>query len=233
MRGVRAGVAGLVFGLVGLVLALIVGAELDLDRWGLAGVALVAMAAVGGGVMMGLRVLRSHRTAEASGVARVGFWPRAVARLVDEAVVIAGVVFLAMPVLGGVQEYLTAVPEPFQAGHASVSLAYWTILHARARQTVGKLLVGAVVVDASTLAPVGYPRAAARLVATVVSLLPFGLGFLWAAWDPDRQTFHDKIARTVVVKKADLAQRAGEPRRRRPCSIRASHGSVTVQTRQP
>ena len=30
--------------------------------------------------------------------------------------------------------------------------------------------------------------------------LAFGLGLLWAAWDPMRQTFHDKMAGTLVVR---------------------------------
>jgi len=33
-----------------------------------------------------------------------------------------------------------------------------------------------------------------------VSTLPFALGFLWAFWDPKRETWHDKIAGTKVVR---------------------------------
>lgn len=38
-----------------------------------------------------------------------------------------------------------------------------------------------------------------RALAGVLSCVPLGLGFLWAAWDKDRQTWHDKIAGTMVV----------------------------------
>jgi uncharacterized RDD family membrane protein YckC len=38
-----------------------------------------------------------------------------------------------------------------------------------------------------------------RALAGVLSCVPLGLGFLWAAWDKDRQTWHDKIAGTLVV----------------------------------
>lgn len=34
-----------------------------------------------------------------------------------------------------------------------------------------------------------------------VSGLVFGLGYFWAIWDKDGQTWHDKIAGTVVVKR--------------------------------
>ena len=38
-----------------------------------------------------------------------------------------------------------------------------------------------------------------RALSGVLSCVPLGLGFLWAAWDKDRQTWHDKIAGTMVV----------------------------------
>jgi len=39
-----------------------------------------------------------------------------------------------------------------------------------------------------------------RAVSILISLLPLGLGFLWALWDPAQQTWHDKIAGTYVIK---------------------------------
>jgi uncharacterized RDD family membrane protein YckC len=35
----------------------------------------------------------------------------------------------------------------------------------------------------------------------LVSLGCFGLGFLWALFDPEHLTWHDKISRTLVVRK--------------------------------
>ena len=35
----------------------------------------------------------------------------------------------------------------------------------------------------------------------LISYLPLGLGFFWALWDPEKRTWHDKIADTYVVKK--------------------------------
>jgi uncharacterized RDD family membrane protein YckC len=37
-----------------------------------------------------------------------------------------------------------------------------------------------------------------RAFGYIVSSLPLTVGFLWALWDPDSETFHDKIAGTRV-----------------------------------
>ena len=92
------------------------------------------------------------------------------------------------------------------AGLAAV-LAYWTILHAHGRQTVGKMVIGAVVVQ-TNLRTIGYGRALGRFFAEALSAIPFNLGYLWAIWDPEKQTFHDKIASTLVIRKADVPARS-------------------------
>jgi uncharacterized RDD family membrane protein YckC len=56
------------------------------------------------------------------------------------------------------------------------------------------------VVDENTGAIIGIPRAIVRNVARILSGLVFGLGYLWMLWDPRKQTWHDKIANTVVVR---------------------------------
>lgn len=60
---------------------------------------------------------------------------------------------------------------------------------------------GAVIVDMTTGQPIGMGRAFVRIVVANISLLAFGLGFLWMLWDPKSQTWHDKAARTLVVKR--------------------------------
>jgi uncharacterized RDD family membrane protein YckC len=60
---------------------------------------------------------------------------------------------------------------------------------------------GAVIVDMNTGQPIGMPRAFLRIFVANISLLAFGLGFLWMLWDPKKHTWHDKAARTSVVKR--------------------------------
>lgn len=42
-------------------------------------------------------------------------------------------------------------------------------------------------------------RASLRFVASLLSWLPLGLGFLWQLWDPQRLTWHDRISGTRLV----------------------------------
>jgi uncharacterized RDD family membrane protein YckC len=44
-----------------------------------------------------------------------------------------------------------------------------------------------------------YGTALVRALASLLSLLPLGLGFLWILFDPQRQTWHDKISGSAVV----------------------------------
>ena len=40
-----------------------------------------------------------------------------------------------------------------------------------------------------------------EIIGKSISLLVFGLGFYWAIWDKDRQSWHDKIAGTLVIER--------------------------------
>jgi uncharacterized RDD family membrane protein YckC len=47
--------------------------------------------------------------------------------------------------------------------------------------------------------PIDWPTAIVRALGCYVSLIPLGLGFIWVAFDPERQSWHDKLAGTTVV----------------------------------
>jgi uncharacterized RDD family membrane protein YckC len=76
-----------------------------------------------------------------------------------------------------------------------VVILFWM----RLRATPGKLLLSCAVVDASTYRPLRLQQALLRFLSYFISALPLFGGFLWAAWDPRKQGWHDKIARTVVI----------------------------------
>jgi uncharacterized RDD family membrane protein YckC len=93
---------------------------------------------------------------------------------------------------------------------AVISLAYCTILYGGPRgQTVGMMAVGVRVVRDGSLEPLGYGRALGRALVeqvfrATVLLLIFGLvwllDMLWPLWDKKRQTLHDKVVGTVVIR---------------------------------
>jgi len=80
-------------------------------------------------------------------------------------------------------------------------VALWRLLTG----TPGKLLMGCQVVDARSGRHVSVGQAIARYLGYLVSALPLGLGFLWILWDRRRQGFHDKLARTLVIREQEAA----------------------------
>jgi uncharacterized RDD family membrane protein YckC len=48
--------------------------------------------------------------------------------------------------------------------------------------------------------PLDFQVACVRALAGFLSFLAFGLGFIWAGFTPDRQSWHDIIAGTTIVK---------------------------------
>lgn len=68
-------------------------------------------------------------------------------------------------------------------------------------QTLGKMAMKIKVVKVGTTDAPGYLKAFLReFVGKFLSAIVFCLGFLWMLWDPQKQTWHDKIAGTVVIK---------------------------------
>jgi len=88
-----------------------------------------------------------------------------------------------------------------------LSMAYFTLLEgSNTGQTIGKKALSIRVISQQTGGPIGYGRALARnAVRSLPGLIRF-IGFvwtlldnLWMLWDKEKQTLHDKVAKTVVV----------------------------------
>jgi uncharacterized RDD family membrane protein YckC len=122
-----------------------------------------------------------------------GFWRRAGALLLDE--IIIGVVGSLLAGLSGNNGTVSLL-------NLVLGIAYFSILEGSTGQTIGGRAASVRVVDANTGALIGIPRAIGRNVARILSGLVFGLGYLWMLWDPRKQTWHDKIAGSVVVRTA-------------------------------
>ena len=80
-------------------------------------------------------------------------------------------------------------------------LLYYTKMIGSTGQTIGKKATNVRVVDATTGLAIGNGRALGRyLFAMFISGNICALGYLWALWDPRKQTWHDKVVSSVVVK---------------------------------
>lgn len=78
---------------------------------------------------------------------------------------------------------------------------YYIYFTAKEGQTLGKKALEIKVVKKDSQQAPGYMSAFLReVVGKFVSGIVFGLGYLWMLWDKDKQTWHDKIAGTIVIK---------------------------------
>ncbi|EKF82833.1 hypothetical protein MCRH_1828 [Moraxella catarrhalis RH4] len=67
--------------------------------------------------------------------------------------------------------------------------------------TPGKMLFGLQVRDAKTGQFISVPRALLRYFSYLISSVILCLGLIWVGFDKKKQGWHDKIAKTVVVKR--------------------------------
>lgn len=74
--------------------------------------------------------------------------------------------------------------------------------------TPGKLLFGLRVVDAQTFGKMTLRQATKRFFSLILSVAPLFLGFLWSNFNKRCQTWHDKIAGTVVVTSKSLRRQS-------------------------
>ncbi len=113
---------------------------------------------------------------------RAGFWER------------MGAAFLDVVLVGILGAMVGGVPLSF-----IVALAYFAGMWAWKGTTVGGIVLKLHVVRCDGQ-PVTFVVALVRGLAAAFSVIVLFLGFLWIAWDRDKQGWHDKIAGTVVVR---------------------------------
>lgn len=89
---------------------------------------------------------------------------------------------------------------------AIATMVFWITKQA----TPGKMAFSTRVVDATHGRAPSPSQCVGRYFAYLLSMLPLGLGFVWAAFDPKKQAWHDKLTGTVVVRSV---RRGPEPMR--------------------
>ncbi|TNF86497.1 MAG: RDD family protein [Gammaproteobacteria bacterium] len=131
-----------------------------------------------------------------------GFWIRLLASLIDTVWLLILTFALGWMIYGAIYFQSTE----FTQGYADLFITYvlpfiLTILFWYYKAaTPGKMILGMRIVDANTLGKVSTGRLFLRYLSYYISMLALGLGFLWVGWDKRKQGWHDKIARTLVIK---------------------------------
>jgi uncharacterized RDD family membrane protein YckC len=128
------------------------------------------------------------------------FVSRAGSHLIDVVVMPAAVLVL-MITLVRTRHPLAAATVLLLGSLVFVLFLIWNSGYRQGRtgQSLGRRARGTRLVGAQTGRPIGFGRAVVRLIAHLIDLLPFGVGYLWPLWDERRQTFADKVCRTLVV----------------------------------
>ena len=128
-----------------------------------------------------------------------GFWIRAVALAIDVVVcVLVEMSFgVLVRVLMGSAGYDSSAHSTAFLFTAIFAAAYWTTLHMVAGQTLGKAVVGIRVVGTDG-ALLTFGPAFLRYLASGLSVVPLGFGYLMAALRRDKRALHDLIAGSRV-----------------------------------
>ncbi len=80
-----------------------------------------------------------------------------------------------------------------------IGLGYSVWMNGTYGATVGKMVLH-IKITKENGSKINYQDAALRYFASLLSAVVLGLGYLWMIWDVKKQTWHDHIAKTVVVK---------------------------------
>ena len=132
----------------------------------------------------------------------VGFWARVGAALIDSVLLLAIITpllywfygpgyFLEGDAVHGLADVLLNWALP-----AVAVIVFWVYRQA----TPGKMVIKARIVDADSAGPPSTGQLVGRYFAYYISIIPLCLGLFWVAFDARKQGWHDKLARTVVVR---------------------------------
>ena len=152
----------------------------------------------------GQAAMPTIKAGPAPGLAYAGFWIRFVAYVIDSAIL--GAVFLVLSAAsGGIvrQDPVTGVPTVnggLEGLMFVIGIAYVVGFWAARSQTPGMMALNLRIARAEDGGPLDLGRAAIRYVGYIIASLPFALGLIWAGFDSRKQGWHDKIARTFVVR---------------------------------
>ena len=141
-----------------------------------------------------------------------GFFTRFFAILIDQ-IAMGFLAFLVSFLFGGCAILsLTSVSEFWSILTGGIALITWVVLAifqflyfgyfwSKDGQSVGMKLFKIQVVRQTEGETLSFWRAALRgTLGYYISGLVFGLGFIWAAFDSEKETWHDKLFDTWVVK---------------------------------
>lgn len=129
-----------------------------------------------------------------------GFWPRFWATILDSMVLLAMSYLLFDPIrkILGVEKDLYSIVDLMET---IVGFIYYIVLTVKYGQTLGKMAVGIQVITQEG-EPLTWGKVIYReIIGKIVSCLVLFIGYLAVAFDSKKRAWHDRMARTYVVKR--------------------------------
>lgn len=122
--------------------------------------------------------------------AGAGFLERFLAMLIDAVILVIPSAIIQF-ILPDILSFIVGV---------ALGIGYVVYFWTTTGSTPGKMVMKLKVVNAQTGELLDPGTAVLRYVGYFVSALPLYLGFIWVAFDENKEGFHDKIAKTRVIK---------------------------------
>ncbi len=146
-----------------------------------------------------------------------GFWRRALAYFLDEALVTLASVLAAVPIAMLVGSF-SSDPRPrlfdlfnpatFQTGFSFIyllfSIFYYVWIQSKFGTTFAKRWLGVWVIDRVTQQKMTLGQSVARFTWSFFSTLPLGAGYWMAAFQSEKRTFHDLMAQTISIRRGKV-----------------------------
>ena len=96
-------------------------------------------------------------------------------------------------------EEMILLTNSFVFEYIALKIVYQAFFVMQYGATIGKLMMKIRVIEIATSTNPNVVSSLNRAIFRIMSEMLFYLGFLWGVFDPARQTWHDKTARTLVV----------------------------------
>lgn len=129
-----------------------------------------------------------------------GFWIRTAATLIDF-LLLAMIIVPILLIFHQPAELINHQPKALadlilmNGIPIAATIVFWLYRAA----TPGKILFDLKIIDCRTCKQPGVQQLFIRYFAYFISAMPLFLGFIWVAFDPKKQAWHDKFAGTTVV----------------------------------
>jgi uncharacterized RDD family membrane protein YckC len=126
---------------------------------------------------------------------------RVFAYLIDEIILSLLVIFVISDSLSGNEsaEEVILFVDSLLLQFLVVKFVYQALFVSLYGATAGKIVMGIKVIGADTIVNATLNQALIRASIRILSESLFFLGYIWGIFDPYKQTWHDKVARTIVI----------------------------------